>query len=428
MSNPFDSAEYKRSRKSYIAYSTFEYFVSILATDVFLAKLLTNIGLEDSLIGIVSSIISLACIFQLLALLLMKKISSIKKAVMIFAPCSQILFMAMYITPFLPVSASVKAVLVIAFLVLAYVCHYMIFSPLFKWANSYVAPDHRGVYSATKEMISLASGIVFTLIVGYVLDYFELSDNINGGFLFIASSILILSICNVVFLLMIKKDTPSKQEVQSSSLKEVLRNTLGNRNFVNIVIMSSMWQVARYLTVGFLGTFKTNDLLLSVGTVQVINMVANLFRFFISRPFGRYSDRTSYAKGVKLALLITSVGFIANTFTNRDFWWGIVIYTIFYAVGLAGTNQNASNIVYSYVDSKYTAQAMAIKSSIGGVCGFVASLLGSRILTFVQENGNTFLGIPMYGQQLLSFISFLIIIACVLFIQFVIEKQKVLVQ
>ena len=66
MNQIYDCAEYKRSRKSYVAYCTFEYFVSILATDVFLAKLLTNIGLDDSLIGIISSIISLACLFQLL--------------------------------------------------------------------------------------------------------------------------------------------------------------------------------------------------------------------------------------------------------------------------------------------------------------------------------------------------------------------------
>lgn len=35
----FNSAEYKRSRKAYAAQSTFEYFVSMLVADAFLARL-----------------------------------------------------------------------------------------------------------------------------------------------------------------------------------------------------------------------------------------------------------------------------------------------------------------------------------------------------------------------------------------------------
>jgi hypothetical protein len=51
-------------------------------------------------------------------------------------------------------------------------------------------------------------------------------------------------------------------------------------------------------------------------------------------------------------------------------------------------------------------------------------LAGGRILTAVQENGNMVLGIPMYGQQLLSAISFLFAVAALLFIRLALEKQK----
>ena len=93
---------------------------------------------------------------------------------------------------------------------------------------------------------------------------------------------------------------------------------------------------------------------------------------------------------------------------------------------LAGIHQNLNNITYSYVDSKYFVQASAIKNSIGGLCGFGASMLGSRILDAVQKNGNTLFGITVYGQQILSAISLAIVLMGIVFVNLVMEKQKII--
>jgi hypothetical protein len=46
----------------------------------------------------------------------------------------------------------------------------------------------------------------------------------------------------------------------------------------------------------------------------------------------------------------------------------------------------------------------------------------------VEANGNVVFGIPMYGQQLLSAISFIMMILTFLFTHFVVSKQKVMIQ
>ena len=55
----YESKEYKRSRSAYLWECAFEYFTAILVTDAFLAKLLLEIGLDDSMIGIISSLVYL---------------------------------------------------------------------------------------------------------------------------------------------------------------------------------------------------------------------------------------------------------------------------------------------------------------------------------------------------------------------------------
>ncbi|MBQ8724045.1 MAG: MFS transporter [Oscillospiraceae bacterium] len=392
-----------------------------------MAKLLTHIGISDAVIGIISSLVSFSFLFQLLAIFLMERLRNIKRTVIFFDSLSQLFFLGIYLTPFLKASALVKEVIVIACILLAYLTKYLITSLCYKWANSYVDPDHRGEFSAVKEMISLITGIIFTLLAGYVIDRFEALDNLEGGFLFIAVSMVILSICNVVCLLMIKNGMPEwygSGNKKAAGLKVVMQNTLGNRNFMNVVIMSTLWSISRYMIIGFMGTFKTTDLLLSVGAIQAINMVANLVRLLLSQPFGRYSDNTSYATGYRLGMMMAAGAFAVNIFCTKQTWWCVVLFTILYNGSMAGINQNSSNIIYSYVKSEYVVQAMAIERSISGVVGFVAALTAGWILGKVQAAGNTFLGIPMYGQQLLSAIALVIVIVAIVFAKQVVEKQS----
>ena len=168
--------------------------------------------------------------------------------------------------------------------------------------------------------------------------------------------------------------------------------------------------------------------MLSVGAVQIINIASNLCRMSISIPFGKYSDKYSYVKGMKLGYFIAAIAFLINAFTTEKTWWFIIIYTVLMSVSSAGTVANNFNIMYNYIPTEYYVQANAIKSSIAGLCGFGASLVGSKILAYVQENGNTLFGFHVYGQQVLSFISFLMIVGLIVFVSLTLEKQKTIKQ
>ena len=204
--NNYNSMEYKRSRTAYMAQCTFEYFISLLVADAFLAKLLTSLGISDSMVGIISSFISIAFIIQLMSIFLVRTKISSKKLVIFFDTLSQLFFMLMYVIPFIPVSLATKKVLVVVSILIAYAGKYLIISICYKWANSFVEPTKRASYSATKEIISLVTGIIFTAWIGYAIDRFEGAGNLNGAFLFIASAMLIINICNFICFLLIKKE------------------------------------------------------------------------------------------------------------------------------------------------------------------------------------------------------------------------------
>ena len=423
----FKSAAYKRSRIAYSAQCTFEYLISLLISDAFLAKLLTNIGISDAMIGIISSFISFAFLFQLLSIELISRMKNVKRTVVFFNCLSQVLYICMYCVPFIDASISIKMGMVIGAIVLAYFSKYMVSSILFNWANSYVEPHSRGTFSAIKEMISLFSGMIFSLVAGFAVDKYEAAGNLKGGFVFIIILLLILNVFNFMSLIMIKNTKLSNQS-NKMPMKEVLANTVGNKNYRSVIVLLSMWSIAVYMTNSFMGIFKTKDLLMSLGLVQIVNIIADGMRLVFSIPLGKYSDKKSYAKGIELALIIAAVGFAANMFTQKNTWWLIIVYTVLYNVSIAGTNANKFNITYSYVKSEYLVQAMAIQNCISGVLGFCASLVGSFILSYIQKNGNMIFGVSVYGQQVLSAVSLIIVLCAIIYDRLVIEKQKIILQ
>ena len=200
----YSAKDYKRSRNAYVAECTFEYFVSLLVTDAFLASLLKYIGLGDSVIGIISSLISFAFLFQLLSLYAVKKIVNTKRASIFFHFISQLFFISLYLVPFLPIPKTYRTVIVITCTLLAYLGNYLVTSIIYKWGMTYVDPGKRARHSATREMVSLLSGTVFTLVMGFAVDKFAESGNIKGGFIFTAAAMLVCSLFDLLCLLLMK--------------------------------------------------------------------------------------------------------------------------------------------------------------------------------------------------------------------------------
>jgi Na+/melibiose symporter-like transporter len=383
-------------------------------------------GISDGTIGIISSLISFAFLFQLLAIFAVKHITNVKKSAIFFHFASQLLFMSLFLIPFLPIAKEYKTLVVFVCIIFAYLGNYLVTSIIFKWGMSFVDDKKRASFSATKEMISLISGIVFTFVVGYAVDGFAERCNVKGGFIFVASAILVSSLLDLTCLLVMKSPKPSKNEDRGEPILSVIKKLFKNKAFICILVTGMLLFSAQYLTNSFMGIYKTskNELAFTVGEAQVINIVGCLFRFAISKPLGKFSDKTSYATGFLVGAGMLSACFFLNMFTSPSSRWMVYFYTLLYHGSSAATNQNFLNITFDYVEGEHFVQASSIKAAIAGVCGFLSTLVGARILNSVQASNNIVFGMEIRGQQILSAISLLISIVLVLFVLFVLRKQK----
>ena len=116
----FDSPAYKQTRWAYVMLAMFEYLISILVTDAFIAKVLDYLGVNEANIGIITTIISLAMAFQLGSIWLAKTKVSVKKLSLLFFTASQLLFSVLYLVPFFTISDNSKRLVAVTFIVVAY--------------------------------------------------------------------------------------------------------------------------------------------------------------------------------------------------------------------------------------------------------------------------------------------------------------------
>ncbi len=423
----YAASGYARSRWAYTVECAFEYFIALLVAEPFLTKLLLEIGLDDPTIAIIQSLISVAFLFQLAAVFVVQRIANVKRVAATTHLIAQLLFTSLYLVPFLPFEAEHKKIIVIVCFLLGYFGNYLVTSVIFRWGNSYVDPNKRARFAATKEMISLLTGVVVTFAMSRMIDHFEAQGDLRMGF--ILTACIMTVICGFDFLcLMLMKnrisEPPKRQDVLP--LRRVAKMLFSNRGFVSAIVAHSLWQIAYYLLLGSMGTYKQNELAMTVGTVQLINIVGQMGRFAMTRPIALYTSKRTYADGMLLGISIAAASFLLNIFTTPRLWWLVILFTLINNIALAGIGQNALNIVYSYVEEAYFVQASAIKSSICGVVGFLAALVSGRILGAVQANGNQVLGMTIYGQQLLSALAFIFAVIAIVYIHNVLKKQTII--
>ncbi len=407
---------YKTSRFLYILEAALEYFVSIAVGTVYLARITMHIGMSDALTGILSSFVSLGCGFQLIAIFLVNK-RPVKRWVTFGHILSQVLFALLYLVPVFSLTTLQKTVIFVGLLLAAQIIHNVINSPKINWFMSLVDDEKRGVFTATKEMVSLMSGILFSYGLGTVIDYFEAKGDMRTAFVLCGIGLFVLMALHSLTLIFSRE---KKEVLPKVSVKENVKGLIKNKSLFKIIMVSVLWNVAHYATTSFTGTYQAKELAFSATFSTVIIMVGSLLRAAIARPMGAFADKASFRKMLSLCFIIEAIAFGINIFTRPENGrWLYFFHYALYCIGMAGINSAVINLIYDYVEYDRRTGALALQQTCAGFAGFFVTLLLSPLVALIQKSD-----FPLYAQQVTSIISFVVIIAEIIYVNTVIKRLR----
>lgn len=415
--------ELRMSRLGILIEAALAYFISITVTGAFLARLTTSLGFSDSLTGILSSFVSMGCLFQLSVLFLFRNIKSVKRTSILFQLINELLFALLYLTPIVPLSPGQKSAVFVVFFCITHVFGNLIVPAKVDWMMSLIDDHTRGIFSARKEMLSLFGGMVFTYLMGSAIDALEAAGNLRLAFVVCAVTVLVLTVLHTLSMLVIQ-DTPpvSAPEVKFA---DCFKGLFADRTVRCIVIVNALWTVARSCAMPFYGAYEVNELGFSMTFVSILSILYSVTRIACSPTFGRYADRHSFARMICICFLFAAAGFLVNCFTVPAN--GKVFFSLYYmlnAVSMAGINSGLVNLVYDNIKGENRRNALALTTALGGVAGFAATCLMSPVVSLIQRNGNRLFGFHMYAAQFVSAVALVLTLLLVLFMRLTLLKKS----
>lgn len=413
---------YSSSRICYIIEATAEYLISILITGTYLAKLTTTLGFSDSLTAILTSFVALGCSFQLFALIFFRS-GRVKRRVVLFHTLNQLLFMLIYIVPFFNISPMLKITLFITFLFGGYFISNVIHAPKINWFMALVPDKQRGIFTSLKEGISLVCGILFQLSMGTLIDHFEASGNIHAAFVVCGITIFAMTVVHTLSMLFAKEKDPIQKT--APPLKKSFLEIVSDKKIRQIILITVIWSVCTSISVSFFGTYQVKELGFSMTFIAFLSILYAAVRIPASIFLGKYADKYSFAKMLKICFGITAFGFLMAAFTTPSN--GHIMYTayyILYAAAMGGINSAQINLVFDIVSPEKRSHTLAIQQSISGVVGFLATVGITPLVNHIQSAGLVLFSINIYAQQLLAALSAIISFLLIIYISKTVTSTK----
>lgn len=410
---------YKRGRILYVIEAGVEYLISILVANTYLALLTKELGISDSLTGIISSFISLGCVFQLCSLFIRRRRS--KGFVLILSVLNQLLFMALYVVPLTSWEGKYKSITFIIIILIAYFFYYVAHPKKIDWFMSLVDDSQRGRFTAKKEIVSLIMGMAFSFAMGALIDHYKAINDIRTAFILTAVVMLGLTLIHTLTMVFTTEKPKEIDEKKKIDIKSVLKD----KSILKISVVFMLWYIASNVATPFYGAYQIDELGFSQTFIALLSAIYAVSRIAFSFVWGKYADKFSFAKMLRICFAIAGLGFFVNIFCTPEN--GHIVYTVYYifnAIAMGGINSALINLCYDYVSEEKRADALAVSLALAGVCGFAATLIISPLVSFIQSNGNYIFGIHAYAQQVLSLISFVLTIVTMIYVSISLSKVK----
>ena len=395
---------YRCSRLMYILQAALEYFVSIMVAGAFLAKVTASIGMSDALTGILSSFISLCCLFQLPSVLIRRH--RVKPLVIALNAVQQLTFVFVFFLPLFGWSSTVNSVLFTLCFFLAYALSNLARPKRMNWHISLIKDGERGSFTAVKEVVSLIVGMGFSYLMGARMDTYTASGELQKMFRICGAVVLFLMVAHTVSLLL-TDEKPQEVAEKTDNDRQGFRSVLTDRTVRHIVLLSLLWNVALYCATPFYGTYQISELGFSLRFVTLTTLVGSVVRVLVSGRLGKYADKRSFAAMLKPCFGVMCIGFLCVAFAvPANGKWMFILYNICYGFAMSGINSGITNMVFDIVLPEKRADAFALTQSVSGVVGFVATLAVSPLVSYIQGQDNTLFGMPVYAQQVISLVAF----------------------
>jgi MFS family permease len=366
---------YRRSQDLFILEGAVANVMGVLTGGIFLVGYASWLGASDYIAGILLSLPLFTNFLQLLSALIYEKMERRKKFMITLIVMYRALICGIIFIPLiLPKPLWIYGLMVMV--TLGYGCM-SIFSPgTSNWVVSVVPQRIRGRYFARRESVFQTTGMLASLIMGWIVDMLG-KDYV--AFAIVFGTALLFAALDVYFLTKIEEPPVQIHHKQRLKFSQLFVIPLQNKVYIRFVLYWMIWNFGLWMALPFFSVYMVNDLKLSYifmtiqNTIQVITLVVAV------RWWGRYGDTHSWDRALKLSCLVLCGAFALWILVTPGTVFLLIPLGVLSGIAFGGMNMSAFNAVFQLSPEKGRTVYLGFQAAFTGLAGFLGPVLGGKL-------------------------------------------------
>jgi MFS family permease len=422
---PLKARDYEKSRRLFIYEGCTAVGIFSLTSGAFLAGFANYMGASDEFNGIIGAIPALTGVIQMFSSIIFEKLEKRKFLVSIDCFIFRLMLSSIVLIPLVFQITAARLTVLAVIYGMANLISSFINPPSSNWIID-LTPEHlRGKYLARKDAVALVFLTVLTVIVGKIMDLFKAAHNEYGGFLAIGVFVLILTLSNTYFLAKVKEPT-GHRKVMKVKLKDTLSIPFKNTRYRKVIILFLLWNIGIQIGGPFFSVYMVTGLKLNYTYIMIMGVLGSMVRAFTAKYWGRIADKRSWFFSTKLSIALLAIAHAGWLLVDDKTLWVILpIINIIGGIAWSGVNISIFNIQFVMAPKEGRTMYLGASSALGGLAGFISTLIGSIIIKYLKNFSFVFVGLHLGNMHMVFALSGIILFVTALYVHLCLSEKAV---
>ena len=342
-------------------------------------------GAGDLEFGLLAAIPQVAAVLQIPFSMLINKTHKRKFYIMTWGLASRAIWLLMGFLPlaFHGATARLGMTVLLMLMALSYSGNSLINVCWFPWFSDIAPLRIRGRWLSIRDAINSIGGLLFGLLVAYLLDELPAASKFTIIFLIGGA----FGVMDMVCFSQVRDEW--KSPAPQISFRKTLRSVLSNKPFMRFSLMWTTWCFTSNMAGSYLTPYAMNSMGLNYMQITVFGSVAaSVATVLAVSRWGRMVDRFGSRNVMLLCCMAASLTQLFYLFSVPGSIWPTFLYNVIGAAFWSGSNLAANSMqLYASPDAErpsYIAVFACVTALAGTALG---TLCGSWILTFCESRG-----------------------------------------
>lgn len=396
---------YNKEYKKYLISAILDNANNKIASTTLMTAFAVYLGIPDFWIGLYVVLDTITNIIQILAAPLFSKIGQSKKVVLTNYSIYRIASVSFAFIPFIFQDTNIRTILFFIPAIIYAITGELGYITFVNWRMTLLKEEDRGKFSATKNAFKNTIIVLFSFLMGILLDTFKANGNELGGFSILFFIVFIIAIIDITLRIFTYKPEIKQEKI---NLKESISRPAKDKSFKKVLLFCGLYRFAIGIGTVYLNVYILRYLNVNYLYYSILNIIISLSEAL----FGLYWSRKITDRNWKRILIPMSILYIISFISLIIFKYNILIYIlpiIYLMIGCGNSAYDLYDNIAIYENSLkgYETSYVTFERFIEGIVTALIPILTSTLLV---NNGNNSIRLTF----IISLIFFVIILIFIL--------------